>query len=399
MPSILFHVQHLVGIGHLMRARLLAEALAAAGLDVHLVSGGLPVALKSSGTYRTYQLPPLRVDGGDFRVLRDGDGRPVNDAYRAARRDRLIAIFDAVAPAALLCETFPFGRRALRFELVPLLDRAAASQPRPRIVASVRDILHRHAAERARGMLDDANRWFDAVLVHSDPRFVAFDTTFPPASELVPAIHHTGFVAEERKEEAPADGESGRSGAPEERREVLVSAGGGAMSAEVLGAALAARERTRLAGAPWRLLAGPNLGEAAFGALCRAAPAGVVVERARSDFAALLRRARVSVSQSGYNTVLDVMRSGARPVLVPYVGARETEQRERALRLRALRLATVVDEPCPAPQVLAAAIDEAVTRDDWGRWDYDDGGAAASAAVVARMIGHPAQPPMAEPRR
>jgi hypothetical protein len=39
----------------------------------------------------------------------------------------------------------------------------------------------------------------------------------------------------------------------------------------------------------------------------------VIVERARADFPALLARATVSVSQAGYNTALDVLRSGARP--------------------------------------------------------------------------------------
>ena len=40
---VLFHVQYLLGIGHLRRAATLARALADGGFDVLLVSGGAPV--------------------------------------------------------------------------------------------------------------------------------------------------------------------------------------------------------------------------------------------------------------------------------------------------------------------------------------------------------------------
>ena len=39
-----FYVQHLLGIGHLKRAVTIARSMAAAGLEVTLASGGLPVA-------------------------------------------------------------------------------------------------------------------------------------------------------------------------------------------------------------------------------------------------------------------------------------------------------------------------------------------------------------------
>jgi predicted glycosyltransferase len=42
-PRVFFHVQHLLGIGHLRRAAVLARAMAANGFDVLLVSGGAPV--------------------------------------------------------------------------------------------------------------------------------------------------------------------------------------------------------------------------------------------------------------------------------------------------------------------------------------------------------------------
>ena len=59
-PRVLFYVQHLLGIGHLKRAALICRALAAAGLDTTLVSGGMPVPGLDIGGARLHQLPPLR---------------------------------------------------------------------------------------------------------------------------------------------------------------------------------------------------------------------------------------------------------------------------------------------------------------------------------------------------
>ena len=42
---VFFYVQHLLGIGHLRRAAVLARALADGGFDVLLVSGGAPEKL------------------------------------------------------------------------------------------------------------------------------------------------------------------------------------------------------------------------------------------------------------------------------------------------------------------------------------------------------------------
>src|SRR5258708_8891091 len=59
MPArVLIHVQHLLGIGHLKRAATLARGLAAAGLEVTLASGGLPVRGIDLGLARPPPPPP-----------------------------------------------------------------------------------------------------------------------------------------------------------------------------------------------------------------------------------------------------------------------------------------------------------------------------------------------------
>jgi predicted glycosyltransferase len=86
----------------------------------------------------------------------------------------------------------------------------------------------------------------------------------------------------------------------------------------------------------------------------------LVVEPARPDFPGLLRRARLSVSQAGYNTVMDVLAAGIPGVVVPYAGGLESEQTLRARRLAERGVLQVVDEAKLTPEALAAAVDKAL---------------------------------------
>ena len=85
----------------------------------------------------------------------------------------------------------------------------------------------------------------------------------------------------------------------------------------------AARGKTRLKDAIWRLLAGPSLSKEGFSRLRALAVDGIVIERARADFAALLANCTLSISQGGYNTAMDVWASKVRAVIAPYAGGRK----------------------------------------------------------------------------
>ena len=380
---VLFHVQHLLGIGHLTRAATLARRLAAEGAGVTVASGGDPVAGVDFGGARLVQLPPARVADRRFSELLDAHGDPADDAWKARRRARLLGLYEEVGPDVVLTELFPFGRRQLRFELLPLLDRAAADRARtgrPRIACSVRDILVQSPKpERTREMLDLVRRYYDLVLVHGDPRFVSLDATFPHAREIADRIAYTGYVVA-RSEGSP--GEPERT-AEEDGGEVIVSAGGGAVGGRLLEAALAARPRTPLADAGWRLLAGANLPESDFRTLAARAPKGVAVERFRPDFRSLLGRARLSISQGGYNTLMEVLDAGVRAVVVPYAGGLETEQTLRADLLVARGLVEVVGEEGFGPESIAAAVSRALVKPPpGGLAGVDTSGAAAAARAL-----------------
>jgi predicted glycosyltransferase len=262
--------------------------------------------------------------------------------------------------------------------LLPLLDAAHARRPRPAIACSVRDILvGKSDPRRLRETVDIVKRYFDRILVHGDPRLVEFGATFAAADEIAERIGYTGYVVI-----PPAQTTDSLAG----QGEVLVSAGGGAVGAPLLRAALAARPLTTLASAPWRVLTGHNLSEADFGALRATADSGITVERFRPDFQARLHSCRLSVSQAGYNTVMEILSAGARAVVVPFAEGGESEQPLRAELLSRRGLLTVVHPDRLNAASLAAAINHAAGRPAPHPSGIDMAGAENTAKAVADLL-------------
>ncbi len=375
--KVLLYVQHLLGIGHQRRAAALARALAAEGHEVVFLSGGFPVAGLDLGGARLEQLAPVRATDKFFKVLVDDRDAPIDEAFKDRRREAVLALFADFRPDILLTEMFPFGRRQMRFELRPLIEAAQAARPAPLIASSVRDILVQSPKpERIAEMLAWVHEAYDLVLVHGDPALVPFERTFPLAREIADKIAYTGYVVERRAEAPGADAPSG---------EVLVSTGGGAVSEPLLEAALAARPISRARDLPWRVLIGDNLPEAVFRKFADQAGEGLAVERSRPDFSRLLFTARLSISQAGYNTLMEILEARCPAVAVPYAGGLETEQSLRARLLAERDLIEVVEEDALTPEALAAAIDRRLDRRPPAAAIQSDG-AAETARLLAEAL-------------
>ena len=383
---VLFYVQHLLGIGHLKRAATLSRALEEAGFAITMVSGGFEVPGLDAGGAEFVQLEAVRASDRNFTGLVDAENREIGDDLRAARRERLLETFARVKPDIVLTELFPFGRRQLRFEIVALLEAARAARPRPFIVSSVRDILVEPSrASRVSDMVETFERFYDLALVHGDPGLIPFDSTFPLIHRIRDRMRYTGYVVA-----APV--EKGGAAAPG-AGEVIVSAGGGALSEPLLAASLAARKLTRASKRTWRLLAGHALGEPAFRRLGRAAGDGVIVERARPDFTTLLANCALSISQGGYNTVMELLAAGARGVIAPYAGGKETEQTLRARLLQQRSALQVVWEDALGPEAIARAADAALDGPPSSAAGIDTGGAAATARILSELVARDAPRP------
>ncbi|MEM8685737.1 MAG: glycosyltransferase [Pseudomonadota bacterium] len=348
--KVLFYVQHLLGIGHVVRSSRIARALVRAGFSVTIAYGGKPLEGIDWGGARCVQLPAVSSGVAGFGSLVDSEGNPVTDALKAERKAELLNLFAANEPDILLIEAYPFARRIMRFELVPLLDASRNARRRPLVAASIRDILQEgRKAKRISETRRLVEEYFDAVLVHGSEAFAPLSLSFPEAGLISAKLHYTGWVGPER-----GHTEAG------EAFDVIVSAGGGAVGDELFEAALGARMDPNFASGKWLVLTGPNLSEKTFRALSGRLPAFVTLERFRADLPALMKLAQVSVSQAGYNTVADLQSAGCRAVLVPYSTDGETEQTRRAEILAKQKRAVVVHQRDLSAATLSRAMSEAL---------------------------------------
>jgi len=352
-PRVFFYVQHLLGIGHLRRAAAIAGALIEAGAEVDFVLGGAPVAGVAPPKAKVVQLPPAVASDAQFTHLLDDQGNKVDERWKVARKQILLDAFAERKPDLVLIEMYPFGRRQFRFELLPLLDQAAAMQPKPLVAVSVRDILvDKGRMDRAREAVDIIKRSIDRVLVHGDPRLTRFDLTFPLATEIADRLSYTGFVVERQAPNAALDRGKG---------EVLVSAGGGAVGFPLLSAAIRAKRMTRHRHRPWRIVTGANLPDAQRKELDKLAAGDpdIKIDSYRSDFATLMTSCHLSISQAGYNTVMELIALKCPAVVVPFAEGGESEQTLRARMLTERRVLGMVDPEFLTPGTLAAAVDAA----------------------------------------
>jgi predicted glycosyltransferase len=394
-PTVLFYCQHSLGLGHLVRSFALAGALAERFRVVLLNGGRLPRGVPLPAGVEVESLPPLGMDVAGRLI--SGDRRRTAERALELRRDRMLALLEQLRPDVVLVELFPFGRKKFAPELLPLLDAARAAGALT--VCSLRDILVSSRRDQAR--FEEvasvrANELLDAILVHADPAFARLEDSFAPSTPLRVPVHYTGFVV-------PVDG-APRSLAPTppatERPRVLVSTGGGAYGGAIVAAAVEAHEVALAdAGVDVRIVAGPFMADEQWRALRATAHARRGLEAVRSvpDLAAELRAASASVSQCGYNTALDLLRTGVPALVVPFDEGGEDEQTRRAKRLERLGAVRVLEAARADGPALAAAVLELLRfRPAPVALDLD--GARTSALTVANLLAR-AKGPGPDPRR
>ena len=129
--KVIYYCQHVLGIGHFFRSLEICKAFT--GHDVILVTGGSRVAARLPSHVREIHLPELMMDQEFSRLFSPKEGTSVAGVMQE-RQQLLFNLFAAEAPDLFIVELYPFGRKAFRFEIDPILEGdplgRSASQPR-----------------------------------------------------------------------------------------------------------------------------------------------------------------------------------------------------------------------------------------------------------------------------
>ncbi|MCU0559307.1 MAG: glycosyl transferase [Desulfobacterales bacterium] len=377
--KIVYYCQHVLGVGHFFRSLEICRALCAH--EVVLVTGGPAVAAEVPAHVAHVRLPELRMDAG-FRKLKAPAGRSIEQVKRA-RSQSLLRLFKQRRPDLFLIELYPFGRRAFRFEIDPVLEAIGAGDlPACRVVCSLRDILVEkdRPAEREAWTVEVLNRHFGAVLVHTDPALVALEETFGRCADIRIPVVTTGFVSPRPPPDARRRVRA-RMGLPESDALIVVSAGGGSVGFPLLEASMRAFALLpRGRSARMVVYTGPFMPAEEAVRLRGLAGGPLELRRFSTEFLAELAAADLSVSMGGYNTSMNLLAARVPALVWPF--AQNREQRLRAERLAARGALQVIEDADLPPPRLAAAMERMLALRSRPAVDIDLNGAVNTARWI-----------------
>ena len=390
-----FYSHDTMGLGHMRRNLLLAQALKHSRLRalVLMIAGAREASLLTTAAgVDCVALPSLRKD-------EDGHYHPRHLEVSllellTLRAKTACAALQAFHPDVLIVDNVPRG--ALR-ELDPVLE-ALRAEGRTRLVLGLRDVLDDPVTlqrEWARAHNQDAvRRYYDAVWVYGDPAVYDAVREYAFAPDVAAKVCYTGYLDQRARL---------RFGTPEGKdpvaalglspgRLALCLVGGGQ---DGVALAEAFVEADLPPGTNGVLIAGPCMPADARRRLSHRAARqpGRRVVRFMREPTRMLRRGDHVVAMGGYNTVCEILSFGKPALIVPRVAPRR-EQLIRAERLRALGLVDVLHPGDLSPAALSAwlARGRAAAPPARGRIDLD--GLSRIPRLLEDLLGpRPTVPP------
>jgi predicted glycosyltransferase len=326
------YCQHVLGIGHFHRSLEICKALAK-NHETVMILGGPDVTLPESDI-SFFQLPGLKMDKDFSKLLPCELGKNL-ETIKNQRQQQLFDFFLSFQPDIFLIELYPFGRKAFRFELDPVLDGISSGSLSPCIrLCSLRDILVEKTDKQKyeTRVLTILNNSFDGLLIHSDPAFIPLEKTFSSTSSISIPYRYTGFISPE-----PVEQEKGKQlrkalGLSQNDKLIIASIGGGNVGAELLSAtaeaALLLRSMPEL---HIHLFTGMYSAPGLQAKLQQLNNENITIHSFSSRFTDWLSAADLSISMAGYNTCMNLLSAGIPALLYPFAQNREQRMRVSAL--------------------------------------------------------------------
>jgi len=328
--ALLYYCQDSADAAHMGRVAALAGELAdrfsitvVAGWDIDQVER-LPDGVEF------LRLPEIDFDrGGDFG---EKSGSEKFRARIIERRNVLLKHFSIVRPRVIIIEKFPFGDHFLQGEILPVVERARYGMFGESLVISMTNgfvMSDRPDTERYEDRSAQLlNKYFDLVLVDSDPVFARLEEFFQPPNRVETPVYHVGFMV-------PGQSALEMSQVNREGR-ILVSAGDGSFGGSLYRAAVEAQSTlwgsTRL---PMTVICGDQLPDQEWRQLKRESDGvpAITIQRTMPNLKAAIASSACSVSQCDYGTAINTICSRTPGLFIPSNGHDRLEQTIRAQRL------------------------------------------------------------------
>jgi predicted glycosyltransferase len=393
MKKILFYCQYHLGMGHLVRSVELMRSLATA-FQICFVKGGTDVeGLTLPENVEVVTLPLLLSENRQVKVAESSQDL---ETVKQQRTEKLLQVFDQFQPDCLMIEGYPFKKYQFEFESIPLLERVKASRRPVKVVCSLRDVVmaqpYIDRNEVIAKTCQRLNQYFDLLLVHSDPQFHRLEESFSAVADIHCPIHHTGFVAQALPEQTIWTEEDVADFARMQPM-ILVSVGGGQLGHDLLEAAIAASPLLKqyLPQQHLQVFTGPFIPPEKFLTLRQSASnsPNLTLRQFTPNLLAYMQKAALSISLGGYNTTMNILRTGANAMILP--SNKDWEQTVRAEKLQSmgiLRLLQPEDlQPEPLVDRVVRALEAPLSAQPFRSFELQ--GAQKTTALLKDLIEQP----------
>jgi predicted glycosyltransferase len=286
---------------------------------------------------------------------------------------------------------YPFGRSIFGFELDPVLEDIRAGKfGAVKAVCSLRDILVEKKDPNAyeERVIRKLNRYFDALLIHSDERLLRLDETFSRVGDIQVPVVYTGFITQQT--DPAAGGKLRRElGISAGQKLVVASAGGGRAGYKILSRVL---DAGKLLGdrLPIRLeiFAGPFMENEEYEKLAGRTSADIRIRRYTRRFLDYLHAADLSVSLAGYNTCMNLLVTQVPALVYPY--SRQREQPLRVDKIKDFLPLKILNDDDLRPERLSRHMHDMLqNKSAIKTLPIDMNGSANAAKFLSRWINEP----------
>lgn len=391
-PRMMMYSQDGFGLGHMRRTTSIANQIVRERPDAAILTmadSRLGQFFETSANHDYLKLPSIFKAGpGDWRAV----SLPMPfEAVSGMRRELIRSAVMSYQPHVLLVDHMPHGAMG---ELLPTLDALRASGAPTRIVLGLRDILDAPEVVRRRwdveGAYEAIERYYDSVLVYGKREVFDLAEQYGFSASVRERIRYTGYVCTPQTARYTARARAKYIPSGDTQTKLIVAmAGGGADAYPMMRAmldalpAISAQQKVYLA-----IVAGPFMPAEQrrdLEARSRGLPARVSISV--NDPISYIEAADLTVAMAGYNTTMEILRSGKRAVLIPRRGP-SAEQRMRARLFAERGWVEMIDpdelESANVAAQVCAALDRGPRMSAETRPDVD--GINGSARMILEMM-------------
>lgn len=331
--KVLLYSQHLSGTGHFVRMFEIASNLAE-NCDIYLIDGGRFIPRKKPQfDFKIINISPIFRQEGNLKSV---ENRHI-DQIMLERKQILLELIENIKPDVIIIEHFPFSKWILFDEITNFIKKSKSININVKIICSIRDIPINTCDEPAQDYQEKVTQileqYFDLILIHSDPDLICLENYIPWLNNLKIPFVYTGYISEKLNINSLNN----------KQNLILVSLGG-LNNRNLILTCAKAWHNLNLDNYKMLIFAPLFISETEFLQVTteiKNINDNIEFKPFTNNFINYLSQARLSISQAGYNTCMNILETCTPNILIP--NQKMSDQIMRSQRLAELNLTTYLD--------------------------------------------------------